>query len=544
MNPVLYDFKRGLLRISVLVSLVVFTLAGVGLAYLIVSFLAQIPQVRIACYSVIESSTGKFKLEVHVFSPELAPVDGEVKYTVECLGAGEVRILDEGSLKTSNGKLVVEKNLERSVPVDYTCLLYLNVSTPLGYARKPGISYTQLQLESGNFYVVTWVDMYSLPFHIEWFENLGEPDQPPERRGLAGLVSATIFTFQGTDKSVIIVSLYSPLVDEFKLYSGFPSPKTLEIIDMFGTGQLKPRELEKYFNFIGKVGNGIHSIEVNTSTIVMETSTAFTPPLILLLAENESRVYYAVLSPELEVVIPGFTRTQIINAAIQVGPGLFTMFFPVLVLYLVYVYIAKPRAQGALEFILARPITRADLYTTRYTAGVLVVFASVVLFVTALLIAVQYITGFELTLDLYSLFLLYIAVVAPLLAFYSLCFMMSTLVSGTRYIVITVLLYVIYAFIWNVIVYIIVSQTTGFTAEFSKEITRVSYTLAYFNPIELSRFYYFYLEQHLLSGIETPEYEVIKDLANPWLVVSATIAWITLPIILGWLRFRRVSLSA
>ncbi len=539
MNPVLHDFKRGLLRISVLMSLVVFILAGVGLAYLVMSFLARIPQIQIAYYSVIDSSTGRLKLEVHVFSPEFIPVNGEVKYRVECFSEGKARVLSEESLKTSNGKLVVEKNLERSIPVEYSCSLYLNVSTPLGYTTRPNIPYTQLQLENSNFYVVTWVDKDSSLSPILWFEKPSDLDQLLEHKGLAGLVSTTIFIFQETNKSIIIISLYSPLIEEFKLYAGFPPLEVIEAIMKSDAELLKPENIETYFNFVSKVRNGIHNIE-----IVETRAPSITTPFILLLAENGNKVYYAILRPRPSVVMPGITQRQIISVTIQIGPGLFTMFFPVLVLYLVYIYIAKPRAQGALEFILARPITRADLYTTRYTAGVLVVFTSAVLFVTTFLITVQRIITFELTLDLYSLFLLHVAIIIPLLAFYSLCFLMSILVSGARYIVVAVVLYVIYTFIWNVIVYIIVSQTTGFTAEFSNEITRVSYILAYFNPIGLNSFYYFYLEQHLLSDTKTPVYEIVKDIVNPWLVVTATIAWIILPVILGWLRFRKISLGA
>jgi ABC-2 type transport system permease protein len=81
--------------------------------------------------------------------------------------------------------------------------------------------------------------------------------------------------------------------------------------------------------------------------------------------------------------------------------GIFITFFPVVVLYLVYIYVAKPRSQGALEFVLARPITRLELYITRLFAGVLVVLTATALFYAALVLAIYLHTGVLLDLYLY-----------------------------------------------------------------------------------------------------------------------------------------------
>jgi len=58
-NPVFYDFKRGILRLSVLLTLLLFISIGVGLAYLVTSLLATTPLPQYFIYSsTIDSSTG------------------------------------------------------------------------------------------------------------------------------------------------------------------------------------------------------------------------------------------------------------------------------------------------------------------------------------------------------------------------------------------------------------------------------------------------------------------------------------------------------
>jgi hypothetical protein len=39
-----------------------------------------------------------------------------------------------------------------------------------------------------------------------------------------------------------------------------------------------------------------------------------------------------------------------------------------------------------------------------------------------------------------------------------------------------------------------------------------------------------------------PTGDVLKEVVNPWLVATSTIAWIIMPFILGWLKFRKASL--
>lgn len=577
-NPVFYDFKRGLLRPSVLISLAIFALVGVGLAYLVISVIAINPAVRpeVAYYSVLDNSTGRFKLELHIYNPELNPIDGEVSYKLGCYNREEVdrldelyvkgligheeylkrlveilELIDEGVYKSSGGKVVVEKKLERLPLQGFTCELYLNISTPLGFIGtvhipRSGVEYTSLVLDNSTVYVLTGVHVTPRSTSkIMRGEVPGDPEEPINIRDLAGVMSATIYDFGGrVNRSVLLLAIYSPLVEEFEVYIRSTPPGT----------QLSLKFVERYFNYTGRARVGVNVIEMNASLLRRETRelpgirvTVLQSLLLLVLARSEDAVYVGLGPVEIRPVQPGISQLLIVQQLTsQIGPGLFTQFFPILVLYLVYIYIAKPRAQGALEFTLARPITRTDLYITRFTAGALVVIASAVLFNTTFLIAVQSITKLNLGLDVVAYALMYGGVIVSLLAFYSLCYLLSTLTSGTRYIVISVILYVLYAFIWGVLPYIVVSLIQGFGLGYMTEVTRLSFIMAYFNPIGLNNFYQFYLLKHAFGeeAISAFQAEAARGVVEPWFVAIATIAWLLVPALLGWLRFKKISLIA
>jgi ABC-2 type transport system permease protein len=229
----------------------------------------------------------------------------------------------------------------------------------------------------------------------------------------------------------------------------------------------------------------------------------------------------------------------------SVGLGLFTAFFPIIVLYLVYVYIAKPRSQGALEFILARPITRFELYTVRFTAGVLVVAVATSLFYVALITSINLLTGVSPSIQ--GGLILYGGLVLSLIAFYSFCYLLGSLTSGSRYIVASVLSYVLFSILWSLIIYLIVYFThRGVGVNILTEITRIQYTLNYFNPLRIQDYMQYYFMIHEVGEYSIysilPTGDVLKEVVNPWLVATSTIAWIIMPFVLGWLKFRKASL--
>jgi len=578
-KPVLYDFKRGVLRVSTILVLVLFTLAGVGLAYLVLAFMAITPMIgSTAVYSHVDHSAGEFKLEVLLLNPDLKPTDGEVVYKLECYNStrvnelynlffsGEITeeelereleklrvVVSEERVRSSSGRLLVTRTL--NIPTDYACDLYLNGTTVFGsfvakysyiphqfdgnvvqfLVRTPNGSEDPITRAESETLNLPLVDVKKGPGYY-WYSVIPRQITPAEMAESPGRVSVAIHAFD-TGRTVVLISLYCRVDVEFDVYieklNATSTPTTISTSD-----------IAEYFDYVGRVRRGINVIELDLN-LLERGQTPLKPALIVLLvSRSENQTLYSALAPYIISHRSGEAQRMIAQLiASPAGTGLFHGFFPVVVLYLVYVYIAKPRAQGALEFVLARPITRREIYTTRYSAGVLVITVVTALFYTTLLLALYYLTG--VVLELYPSLLLYAGLLLSSLAFYSLCYMLSTLTSGVRYIVVSVILYVLFAFLWGLVVILLVAYIRGFTLEFFEEYWRNLYTSYYFNPLGVYEFAeYYYSEYYLLQQAGVGFAPDISEIVNPWLVGVSTVAWITVPVVLGWLKFKKVSLTS
>jgi len=580
LNPIFYDFKRGVLRISVIVTLVIFTLAGVGVAYAILAFIATMPNPQQqVLHSYIDTSTGEFKLEVLLLNPDLKPIDGEISYKLGCYNAttlrqlqedlqlGKItpevyeeefekllRIIDEDVVRSSSGRVVVVKNLREYISRDLIYKLYINVTTVYGtivQAIRTGAGTLYFPLEVNNKTVYVLVSTPT-PFAISSIRVTKDTITTASQETLIatpipsavvsvgvvgevvmkspGIVSTSLYAL-GFEKSLLITSLYSFKDVYFDVYieklNVTEIPKTLSIND-----------IEKYFEHVGVVHSGIGVLELNM-TLLERGLRPIQPSLyVLLVSRSENSTMYAITRTNISPLQGGVTKmivsTQIVGS---VGVSLFITFFPVIVLYLVYIYIAKPRAQGALEFVLARPITRFELYTTRYFAGVLVVLVATVLFYTALVLSVYFFTG--VLLDLYQSILLYAGLSLALIAFYSLCYMLSAFTSGTRYIVVSVITYMVFSILWNLLVYLVVISLRGFGMGLAQELMRAQYTSYYFTPLGI----YYFMQYYYTVYVTGESVLTVESIINPLFICISTITWITIPVVLGWLVFKKTSLS-
>jgi ABC-2 type transport system permease protein len=559
---------------------VIFTLAGVGVAYAILAFIATMPNPQQqVLHSYIDTSTGEFKLEVLLLNPDLKPIDGEISYKLGCYNAttlrqlqedlqlGKItpevyeeefekllRIIDEDVVRSSSGRVVVVKNLREYISRDLIYKLYINVTTVYGtivQAIRTGAGTLYFPLEVNNKTVYVLVST-PIPFAISSIRVTKDTITTASQETLIatpipsavvsvgvvgevemkspGIVSTSLYAL-GFEKSLLITSLYSFKDVYFDVYieklNVTEIPKTLSIND-----------IEKYFEHVGVVHSGIGVLELNM-TLLERGLRPIQPSLyVLLVSRSENSTMYAITRTNISPLQGGVTKmivsTQIVGS---VGVSLFITFFPVIVLYLVYIYIAKPRAQGALEFVLARPITRFELYTTRYFAGVLVVLVATVLFYTALVLSVYFFTG--VLLDLYQSILLYAGLSLALIAFYSLCYMLSAFTSGTRYIVVSVITYMVFSILWNLLVYLVVISLRGFGVGLAQELMRAQYTSYYFTPLGI----YYFMQYYYTVYVTGESVLTIESIINPLFICISTITWITIPVVLGWLVFKKTSLS-
>ncbi len=210
--------------------------------------------------------------------------------------------------------------------------------------------------------------------------------------------------------------------------------------------------------------------------------------------------------------------------------GMITNFSPIIMLYLAYVLMAKPRSMGALEFILARPITRLDLYLTRYFAAVLTGLVLSIAVVLGLGLSTTLILG--ITPDITALLTITLGLFLALTAIYSVYYALATSIRSGLYLAISIILYLIFTIFWQTIV-IIYAYVTGQLFDFQKLTELISYSY-YYNPVGAVNLLLTMLQKSYgLSSIEI----------NPYYVGLSVALWIIVPFILGYLRFRRINLS-
>lgn len=575
-NPVFYDFKRGILRLSVLLTLILFTVTGVGVAYLATSLLATMPTPQYYIYySTIDTSTREFKLEIILLNPEIRRVEGEVSYKLGCMNQTgivnlsqdlsrgvitqeefnekrkeSIMIVDEGVARSSSGKITIEKTLGKQVPENYTCRLYLNITTPFGSQTMPievfnGLEYVPLEIGNRTIYILTGSQPSSATYPL-YSSTSDFITYPVFNSSVAGSASASIYYNRRSGEAYLLLSIHSVYDGEFEVYLGKPGLiNTLIEYGKPGAMSLNSSLVDEYFNKINmKIKNGISIVEFDTS-LFNNTLGRQSVYAVLLLSRDNGTMYSIIRAPSSSIQ-SGQSARMIYNQLLGIaGIGLFALFFPVVVLYLIYVYVAKPRSQGALEFVLARPITRLELFATRYTAGVLVVLVATGLFYIALSAAIYFLTGVSTSPT--GTLLLFAGLASSLIAFYSLCYLLASLTSGTRYIVASVLAYVLFAMLWSLVALALTLITTGgFTTNFFEQYVRVQYISYYFNPLRIMDFtqYYFMVnefgEYSLIPGID----QVISEVVYPWAVALSTIAWIIIPVVLAWLKFKKASLYA
>ncbi len=145
--------------------------------------------------------------------------------------------------------------------------------------------------------------------------------------------------------------------------------------------------------------------------------------------------YAEVNSTKGMVVMSGYTEIyQLLvptsySMVLFYSATIFAEFFPIMAFYLVYAMFVSPRATGALEFILARPVTKRGLFAARYMSGALTLLVSAGIVAAALGITVAFLLGVQPTYS--DIGLIFAGLSVELLAYFSLSFLVGTLVRGT-----------------------------------------------------------------------------------------------------------------
>ncbi len=491
--PVIYDFKRSFLRASTLVLLVLFIVAGIGLSYL--------------SYSIVSNLAGPVRtLGIIAMDNGNATVYG-VAYDLvgRQLSGAKILFLDK------MGRTIYESRVDG--------LYHLSFKAPINdriarvriiyNGKRADEDVLPLNYVNKTYYILYYANPFSLT------ESDGVLWMPPDNPRTYAVVSLIMLDKSSGEALLQVLSFntadhrlkpnYELIIGYMKLSSNGPDTTYINASKLPHIVPYKVINIsDPYVRYRVKLDPSYNAIVVRVN------------------GSNETLIIrYDRLRPA-----KGFMIESMLSSS---GLQLFLNFFPIVFLYLAYKLISKPKASGALEFILARPVTKWDLYVTRYVSGVLTALVSSAIFVVALDIGFAALWG--IAFGAYTSFLLFLAIFLGLVAWYSFCYLLSSgLKSSSGYLALSIVFYLLFAMFWGLITFLVALQIgAGFTGEAWESL---SYKLSMLNPIKVSDLIIYYVRLHY--GLVTPIQWI-----NPGIVAGAILAWIVVPFILGYLVFKK-----
>jgi ABC-2 type transport system permease protein len=499
-NPVLYDFKRAFIRPATIIALAVFILIGIGLSNLVIISLSVSAGAFYPMFiAKLDVETGEFTIYYVAYDSEANPTTAHVEVSILF---GEWKSLEVVKTFTFNAKgyHVLQASLDSDVLgllSEKELFLRVTSSTPFGFMDSTMV----FQPKNNKTMTASFGEIFI------------------SEREAVGSILAVVRAF--LKNSELIITLLAELPSEgFELYYALSSGLKWVGFDE----ALLARN----------VSTGLTVFRINLSELgVNITDTTW----VTLYLKDPEGVTYTTYSIPIIRVETGVTQRRITNiVAGSAGVGLFSQFFPIVVLYLAYTLVAKPKGMGALEFLIARPVTRLEIYVTRFLAGVLTATMSTGVFLIALNSSIFLLTGYSIEAS--NMLILFLGIAGSLIAFYSVCYMVSTILSGGRYLAASIFLYFFFAMIMDILVYVTAYLMYGLTPRLGDELFKMQYTAYYFNPLGLTRFATYYVIKAI-----SPEYFPDVPVVNPYLIVVAGVAWTLVPAVAGWILFRRANLS-
>jgi ABC-2 type transport system permease protein len=263
-----------------------------------------------------------------------------------------------------------------------------------------------------------------------------------------------------------------------------------------------------------------NNLTVNPSFVLKEYNFSlkpFTP--VYTTIEVPSEANRVIISYNSSFTNSPYSQLPILYTNIVTGyfsaMGLFLGLFPFVVIYLAYAMFAKPRDTGALEFILARPITKGELYMTRFSANAIT--AIIASFLINISPNVVFISIAGLYLSPQFILLASIIPMTSLLTYLSITYMYASLIkSGGTTLGLGIATYIITQ----------VMPQIGFIIG--------NYTL------------YTLIEDYIVPGsifqAITSYLEGAPISVNVGLELLSTILWIVVPLVIGYLAFKRTDI--
>ncbi|MGB9728574.1 MAG: ABC transporter permease subunit [Thermoprotei archaeon] len=491
MKTVLYDFKRSFFRISVLLFIVIFALVGIGLSYLVANTIA--PQT----------------VNISVIGTTIDTGNN----TMKIIGV----VLDKDGNGIANAKIYIlsDKTVITSTTTNSSGYFTSSFSRTF---QKP---YLEMSVKSdhGNASInipSTFPTVFIEPSSFAYGSSIPPTFSSTQAKFSpinVGIILMNINKYTNTGTIVIAMTGLNGTKPNYDAYYTTTSP--INNTTGFGTITFSPSPSNLTYNYLGKITDyiSVFNININSSNNL----------LYLKFKSNDSLLYAS-----LQYSLISQAESRIVMSTISsLSP--FAQFFPVIFLYLVYAMIAKPRSTGALEFLLARPVTRKEIYINRYIAGILTALTSSGILIITAYISMNILIG--RTLDAYNFLLLYVGISGSLIAFFSLMYGISAFLRSAVYLGLSIGLYMLLYVFWGVLAILFAFSTKS-------NFLDILYLTYYFNPNGLYNFITYFIESNY--SILITKTTIINNIA----IILSSLIWIILPTMLGYLKFKKINLSS
>jgi len=530
LKPFIYDFKRAFVRKATLITLVLFIVAGVGLAYIVAqTIIITNPGILYTGVIVpkLNLSSSKLELAVGIYDANMEPAEMKLNMSLEIYNLVEQaqRAYTEKILEVNLGTCTAQGSSRITIDVPKNVTQYirlLNESKEYFITLWTNNSISVRGVNVGRVMIGQGLMMLSNEAYTACI-NLGADETATVRSMNIGPVCGVLHG--GEDHLyLIIASANETPVDLY--YDIKPANETVPVVS-FTSINLSS------LTYLGAVNEAM-KVQVFAIPLSQDLQKEWALNVQLALVSNNTvkNVVPLLYSREHSPTLSGVARSLVIGGT---GVSLFSQFFPIVMLYLGYVLVAKPRSQGALEFILARPVTRVELFLTRYVAGVLVGLAAPAVFMAALYIGLNIVLGVNIGLDI--AIPLYLGLAASLIAFYTLCYYIAVELKGSGYLAVSITLYMVFL-IGLQIIGVLVAFMLGHTGSYEDYLKLIN-TVNYFNPIRLAD-----LVSALIQANLNIYPKAVLDVVKPEYIAAAFTAWVAVPLTLGLARFRKKNLAA
>jgi|GEM_PF-3361817 len=447
MNAIIYDFKRSLFRISVIVTLILFAMVGLGMGYYIYhSTLSELPAYsyyNMNFVGVVSRYDNLVILKGYVFNDQGNPLPA----TVELLQVSKVVAIAHTN---SSGSFRIQgKNA--------TCVIVKHLRCE----------------ETSTLPVI-----HRVILNISMFYNY---------RGLGQCFMAFIFGVKNNIGKLIIVSGSNKGVANFTYYVKVYCSNSFHI----RLYKVIKSCVINYSNYIT-----ISTIKVPARTVWIYVNAT----------EEGPSSYYPI--PRIEYII---------NKGLLSSSLIFTEFLSIIMIYLSYTFYARLIDSGSIEFIISRPITRAELYLIRLSSGILTAIVASVIFGSVFGLS------FSLMIHYFTMYTVSILILMllPILTFYyTLGFTLSNFIkSSTKTLGLSIVIFILTTVINKILSTILETNT-------------LSIALYSINPISIS-----YVASYLLTHFTLAEAPF-----NIGISIAVQLAWIIGLLVLGYLRFRKIDI--